>query len=202
MKKKGLFIAFEGADGVGKSTIINKIIPILMKQNNFTDYVYFHWKPIKKGMSINHIPSSPSQDPRGKSPRNVLLSLVFLSYHYLCYLYGYFFILKPQIKKNRLIIADRYTYDIFLDPKRFRLILPKWILKLFIKLTPQPHTTVALVAAPEVIISRKPELSKTEIEQYQDLLTNHNLIKRLIIQNAEATPNEIVCELMEKLKKL
>jgi thymidylate kinase len=202
MKKKGLFIAFEGADGVGKSTIINKIIPILMKQNNFTDYVYFHWKPIKKGMSINHIPSSPSQDPRGKSPRNVLLSLVFLSYHYLCYLYGYFFILKPQIKKNRLIIADRYTYDIFLDPKRFRLILPKWILKLFIKLTPQPHTTVALVAAPEVIISRKPELSKTEIEQYQDLLTNHNLIKRLIIQNAEATPNEIVCELMEKLKNL
>lgn len=202
MKKKGLFIAFEGADGVGKSTIINKIIPILMEQNNFTDYVYFHWKPIKKEMSINHIPSSPSQDPRGKSPRNILLSLVFLSYHYLCYLYGYFFILKPQIKKNRLIIADRYTYDIFLDPKRFRLILPKWILKLFIKLTPQPHTTVALVAAPEVIISRKPELSKTEIEQYQDLLTNHNLIKRLIIQNAEATPNEIVCELMEKLKNL
>lgn len=202
MKKKGLFIAFEGADGVGKSTIINKIIPILMEQNNFTNYVYFHWKPIKKEMCINRIPSSPSQDPRGKDPRNLLLSLVFLSYHYLCYLYGYFFILKPQINKKRLIIADRYTYDIYLDPKRFRLNLPKWILKLFIKLTPQPHTTVALVAAPEVIISRKPELSKTEIEQYQDLLTNHNLIKRLIIQNAEATPNEIVCELMEKLKNL
>lgn len=199
MKKKGLFIAFEGADGVGKSTIINKTIPILMEEKNFHEYLYFHWKPIKKEICYNRIPSSVAQNPRGKSIRNPIASLAFLFYHYLCYIYGYIFIIKPNLRKNRLVIADRYAYDIFLDPTRFRLKLPKWILKLFIKLTPQPHKTVALVAAPEVIISRKPELSKTEIEQYQDLLTNHNIIKRLIIQDAEATPDEIVSELIKKI---
>ena len=200
MKKKGLFIAFEGADGVGKSTIINKTIPKLMEENAFHEYLYFHWKPIKKEICFNQIPSFVAQDPRGKVPRNSIASLFFLFYHYICYIYGYFFIIKPNLRKNRLIIADRYTYDIFLDPTRFRINLPRWILRLFIRMVPQPHKTVALVAAPEVIISRKPELSKTDIEQYQDLLTNHNLIKRLIIQDAEATPDEIVSELIKNFK--
>lgn len=202
MNKKGLFICFEGADGVGKSTIINKIVPILMEQNSFADYVYFHWKPIKKEMCINRIPSSPSQDPRGKNPRNLLLSLVFLSYHYLCYLYGYFFILKPQIKKERLIIADRYTYDIYLDPKRFRLSLPKWILRAFVKLLPQPNVTIALTASPETIISRKPELSVDEIEQYQTNLVKSSIVKHLVVQNADKTPDEITKELISQLETL
>ncbi|MBQ8570917.1 MAG: hypothetical protein IJ444_05365 [Kiritimatiellae bacterium] len=199
MNKKGLFICFEGADGVGKSTIINKTIPKLMEENNFHEYLYFHWKPIKKEICFNRVPSSAAQNPRGKSIRNPIASLAFLFYHYLCYIYGYIFIIKPNLRKNRLVIADRYAYDIFLDPTRFRLKLPKWILKLFIGMTPLPHTTIALVAAPEVIISRKPELSKTEIEQYQDLLTKHNLIKRLIIQNAEASPDEIINQLLKNI---
>ena len=202
MNKKGLFICFEGADGVGKSTIINKIVPILMEQNSFADYVYFHWKPIKKEMCINHIPSSPSQDPRGKNPRNLLLSLVFLSYHYLCYLHGYFFILKPQINQKRLIIADRYTYDIYLDPKRFRLNLPKWILRAFVKILPQPDITIALTASPETIISRKPELSVDEIEQYQTNLVKSSIVKHLVIQNADGAPDEIVKDIFNKLNSI
>jgi hypothetical protein len=173
-----------------------------MEQKNFTDYVYFHWKPIKKEMCINHIPSSPSQDPRGKDPRNFLLSLVFLSYHYLCYLYGYFFILKPQINKKRLIIADRYTYDIYLDPKRFRLNLPKWILRAFVKMLPQPDITIALTASPKTIISRKPELSIDEIEQYQTNLVKSSIVKHLVVQNADKTPDEVTKELFSQLEKL
>jgi hypothetical protein len=105
----------------------------------------------------------------------------------LCYLYGYFFILKPQINKKRLIIADRYTYDIYLDPKRFRLNLPKWILRAFVKMLPQPDITVALTASPETIISRKPELSVDEIKQYQTTLVKSSIVKHLVVQNADKT---------------
>lgn len=188
--KSGLFLAFEGADGVGKSTVMRIAIPLLVQQGGFSGYTFFHWKPIPGGVHSDSIPEGDSQNPRGKSPRNPLASLLYLFFHWLTFWRGFLVFLRPALKANRLVIADRYIYDVLLDPTRFRLRLPRWALRIFVSTLPQPASIIALHASPETIRRRKPELTPAEIEHYQRALLSLSP-KRLIPILAEAKPQAV-----------
>ncbi len=105
---------------------------------------------------------------------------------------GYMRSVRPVLKCNYLVIADRYAYDVLLDPKRFRIRLPDMFLRLFVRTLPHPDITLAFVADPATIISRKPELSIMEIELYQSKIQS-GVIPYLKIVNAEPSP-ELVAE--------
>ena len=164
------FIAVEGADGVGKSTVLRLLIPVLVWKGEFNGFLFFHWKPVKKNIFLDAIPKDDPHNPRGKAVRNPLASLAFLAHHWLDFQFGYWQHVRPAIRAGRLVIADRYTYDVLLDPKRFRLRLPDWVLKLFVRTIPHPDLTLILCASPAVIHSRKPELTQEEIDCYQTRL--------------------------------
>ena len=190
------FLAIEGADGVGKSTILRLLVPELVKRGGFKGYLFFHWKPIKRNLSYDAIPNDDPHDPRGKEPRNSLASIVFLVHHWLDFQVGYWRFIRPAIRAGRLVVADRYTYDVLLDPKRFRLKLPAWILRLFVRTIPRPDRTVLLHADPAVIRTRKPELSEEEIARYQNALLECLPIRNPIHLDANRNPKEIVGEVV------
>lgn len=189
------FLAIEGADGVGKSTVLRLLIPELVKRGQFTGYLFFHWKPIKKNLSYDAIPDDNPHDPRGKRPRNSVASLVFLAHHWLDFQMGYWRFIRPAMRSGRLVVADRYTYDVLLDPKRFRLRLPAWVLRLFVRTIPRPQRAILLHADPAVIRARKPELSEAEIDEYQSALRCCRLIQGSMPVDAGRTPDEIVAEI-------
>ena len=66
-------------------------------------------------------------DPRGRPLRSGIVSLVFLMWHVLGFWWGYLRRVRPLLVKNHAVIGDRYAYDIFLDPRRFRLRLPDFV---------------------------------------------------------------------------
>ena len=193
------FIAIEGADGVGKSTILRLLIPELIKRGGYKGYLFFHWKPIKENLSYDAIPGDNPHDPRGKRPRNSVASLVFLAHHWLDFQMGYWRYIRPAMRSGRLIVADRYTYDVLLDPKRFRLRLPAWVLRLFVRTIPRPERAILLHADPAVIHARKPELTEAEIEEYQSALLSCLLIRAALPIEAEQTPEEIVEGIIRRL---
>lgn len=190
------FLALEGADGVGKSTVLRLLVPELVRRGGFNGYLFFHWKPVKGNLSYDTIPGDDPHDPRGKEPRNPLASLVFLAHHWLDFQLGYWRYIRPAIREGRLVVADRYTYDVLLDPKRFRLKLPTWILRLFVRTIPRPDRAILLHADPAVIRSRKPELSKSEIASYQAALLDCPPIRNSILIDANRKPKEIVGEVI------
>ena len=192
------FIAIEGADGVGKSTVLRLLVPELVKRGGFSGYLFFHWKPCKAELSYDAIPGDDPHDPRGKKPRNPLASLVFLVHHWLDFQLGYWRFVRPAIRAGRLVVADRYTYDVLLDPMRFRLKLPAWILRLFVQTIPRPERAILLHADPAVIRGRKPELSETEIAAYQLALLGCRDIRGPLSVDAGRRPEEIVDEIIRR----
>lgn len=190
------FLAIEGADGVGKSTVLRLLVPELVKRGGFNGYLFFHWKPIKSNLSYNAIPGDNPHDPRGKEPRHPLANLVFLTHHWLDFQLGYWRFIRPAIRSGRLVVADRYTYDVLLDPKRFRLKLPAWILRLFVRTIPRPDRAILLHADPAIIRARKPELTEREITIYQTTLLSCRSIREAIPVKAERSPAEIVAQIV------
>ncbi len=194
----GLFITFEGADGVGKSTIIEKIIPRLESMLGVKETLFFHWKPTAENISVGEMKKSAPHDPREKGPRNGFQSIVFLCYHWLTFCLGYARFVLPQRARNRIVVADRYTYDILLDPRRFRLNLPKWLLRVFVRTLPQADVVLALVAKPETIVARKHELSIDEINDYQNQLES-GIIAHVLLVNADASPGQVAQDAFSKI---
>lgn len=191
------FLAIEGADGVGKSTVLRLLLPKLVQSGGFSGYAFFHWKPIRDSFHFDEIPADDPHDPRAKDPRLPILSLVFLARHWIQYQVGYWRRVRPALRTGRLVVADRYTYDVALDPTRFRLRLPAWVLRLFVRTLPRPDAAILLTAPPDVIHARKSELSEAEISAYQTALCSCQVIRRPVHIDASPTPMEIVSSIVQ-----
>jgi len=189
--RRGKFIAILGADGVGKSTVLRLLAP------KFGSFVFFHWKPVKNGMHRNMIPGNNPQDPRGRNPRNPVVSFVYLVYHWLGFWFGYSRFIRPELRRGNTVVADRYAHDILLDPARFRLNLPDWLLRGMVRTLPRADVVIGLVAEPETITARKPELPPAEIAAYQEKLKS---VPGIVIINAEAAPEAVAEEVAEACK--
>lgn len=164
----GPFIVFVGADGVGKSSVIDGCTSFMVSLTGKSDVLLFHWKPTRASVRRAGELTGGPQDPRGMQMRSPLLSPFFLCYHWLGFWAGYLRYVLPAVSRNRAVIGDRYAYEFLLDPERLRLNLPKWLRYLASFTTPKPDLVIGLVAQPETVASRKQELSVDEIERYQD----------------------------------
>jgi thymidylate kinase len=170
----GYTIAFIGVDGAGKTTIINKISPILSAAVHNEIY-YEHMRP-------NLLPSISSlfgknksskvvTNPHDKNPSGFFGSMFRLAYYSLDYIFGYWFKVYPSIvKKPSLWIFDRYFYDYLIDQKRGRINLPLWIIEGLSFFIPKPNLIICLGGNPKLIYERKKEISLKEVQRQIDSL--------------------------------
>ena len=147
-------VCFLGPDGSGKSTVISEVIARL--EGTTKEIACYHLKPNftkQKGIPI------PVIDPHAKPPRSMILSAGKIVYWLLLYWYNMIF---HGYKNLTLRIWDRYYYDLLIDPKRYRYGAPIWFAKFIGKLMPKPDLFILLDAPPEVLQSRKREVSTEE----------------------------------------
>ena len=194
----GHFIVLEGADGVGKSTVLDAILPWIPEWCAGRKAYDFHWKPVtlRSGKRI----AAPPVDPRSNTPRSSLASFAYLAFHLLGFWWGWLIRIRPLLAKSHCVVGDRYSYDLFLDPKRFRLKLPDWTCRLAALLAPSPSVTVGLFADPTEVHERKPELTAEEISTYQQRWRSLATGRRNMVSvSASGSPEEVTLRVKKSI---
>lgn len=206
-KPSGAVVAVLGVDGVGKSTVISAIEPILWKATHGALEVK-HLRPgllppLAKLKGRQAVKVGPVLDPHGSKPSGLIGSLVRLIYLTVDYVFGYWFALRPLIAKQpTVVLFDRYCYDMALDPRRFRIGLEGSIVGWFLRLIPKPDAILCLYAEPNVIALRKQELPTAEISRQVKAL--RKFVKgntRAVLVSTEGTPEEVRDRVLEALLK-
>ena len=195
----GVVIAILGVDGAGKSTVINAIKPVLdMATHNATFVQHLRpglLPPLARIKGKDNMQPGVVADPHSSTPSGFFGSLLRLAYLTTDYIFGYWLKIRPKI-----VIFDRYAYDMLLDPRRFRIKLPAYLIKLFIYFIPKPHLTFCLYGNAEIIAARKQELSVSETTKQINALKAlaHKQKHSVLI----STENEIVKTRNEILNRL
>ncbi|EKD46962.1 MAG: thymidylate kinase-like protein [uncultured bacterium] len=173
----GLFVVVLGPDGSGKSTLVNALLNDL--QRAFRRTWRFHWRPglLPKlgGGSSTCLQTDNSKSTAASPPKKAkygkAVSLLRYGYYLLDFILGYWAVVYPRRAQTTLILGERWYYDVIASPERYGFNLPQWLLRFGKLLIPLPDLTILLVADPENIHARKPELSPDEIKEQLDRLT-------------------------------
>lgn len=163
---KGLWLVLIGPDGVGKTSVAKGIF--LEVADRFESLRYHHWIAPWTHPLYFDVPDGGGRfepDPcRGGFIGN-FLSLVRLARNVLRAWLGYLLRIRPHLRRNRLVLGDRYLFNYLLDPKSVRYgAAPCWV-RLALRLVPKPDIVISLVADPDVIHARKDELTVAEIKE-------------------------------------
>lgn len=171
LRPAGRMIAVLGTDGAGKSTVIDEILPVLKSMTHGSIEVH-HLKPdllppLGRFRGVKYEPGHICTNPHGSKPSGTIGSLIRISYLMCDYVLGYWLKIRLRLAKipAGLWVFDRYAYDMLIDPRRFRISLPNWIIRLFVFFAPRPDLTICLGGDTATLYARKPETSLDEVKR-------------------------------------
>ena len=149
-RRNGCLIAFVGVNGSGKTTLTKNVLtayfPLSRTVNGQVGY-YFGWmpfSPLSKMVSNRltkknkHLFKEMSEKKKGFFVRET-----FFFFNYLEYLSRYLIVVRPQLVRNKLVVTDRYFYDLY---GQYHSAAESWILPLLLRLYPQPDYLFVLDA--------------------------------------------------------
>ncbi len=207
VRPPGMMVAILGTDGSGKSTVISAVKPVLDAATH-GDLKVKHLRPGLlpplsrfKGKAL--VQEGVTVDPHSSQVSGTVGSIVRLLYLITDYIIGYWTIVRPKIARSPTIfLFDRYAYDLAMDPRRFRIRLPGWLLNLAAKLAPTPDLIFCLDADPEEIYQRKKELPlqevKRQVQFLRDFAKHH---PRAVLVSTSGTVEESRDHFFEALRQ-
>lgn len=193
----GLSIAFLGADGAGKSTLIRRVTEELGE--SFRQVRYCHLRP---GVlpARNGTGGAPVVDPHGRPLRGAAASVAKLLHFWADYVIGGFVWLYPLRVRSTLVIFDRYYHDLLADPRRYRygasLKLARW-LGLAV---PQPDLCFVLDVPAEVLQARKQEVPFAESRRQREAyIETAACLRGARVIDASRPIDEVVARTLEEV---
>lgn len=160
----GILVSVLGPDGVGKSTLIEGLPDAFGA--SFLRRRVFHWRPEAFSRRRNN---RSVTDPHGQVPRGTLISMAYLAAFFVDSWIGYLIRVRPLLAGSGLVQFDRYFHDVLVDPQRYRYGGPKWFAALLCRLLPEPDLVILLDAEEDLILERKTELTRAEIQHQREL---------------------------------
>ncbi len=204
--QKGLLIALIGVNGSGKSTLTRKLLEHYQPSTSHLgikqSYYYFGWKPTFPLTSLlSHLLKKNNTKTfqainlhQKKIPLFSLTQEILFIYLFFEFYYRYRTEILPLIKKNQLVICDRYFYDIYGQyPYAKNSIIIKPLLKLF----PKPHFTYVLDVDEKSLQTR----TKTDKNHSQISSIERTLLPLEYVQqqrkNYHALSNFLRCKIID-----
>jgi thymidylate kinase len=197
-KPAGVLIVLLGPDGCGKSTLLKTLRERLRAAALTADTVYLGpWGqsvlPLQKILSRFHITPYRAQDKAfyaGKNAaRQTPKDFNLWRQNFKAWLYyfavavelwfRYFKFVLPKLRQGKIVLADRYIYDLLVGyksrPMDYHWGIRSWLCRRY----PRPYLTLLLDAPPEVIHRRKPQLPISQLvevrQAYADFRQEYDL---------------------------
>jgi energy-coupling factor transporter ATP-binding protein EcfA2 len=158
--ERGLFVALVGPDGVGKTTVATALAAAVDGPT-----AYFHFCPlIRKPLQSEPEADTQPYPEKGDESGLALLGWIRLARNVLRMWVGYLVRVKPAVRKGVFVMGDRWAYGYLVQPGALKFYGPAWMARLALRLLPQPDVVINFTAPPQLIRSRKAELSLERIE--------------------------------------
>ncbi len=164
LQPPGVTVVLCGADGSGKSTAAQAVMDGLSGTFPPAKVHHYHWKPPMFSAG-RRAARGPATDPHGQPARNPILSLCYFAFHWLEFFLGSHLRLRPITFRGGLVLIDRFYYDFFVDQRRYRLSVPRFLIRLGHFFLKKPDLVVLLDAPANVLQSRKQEVALAETER-------------------------------------
>lgn len=161
----GLFVLLVGPDGSGKSTLAHDLPELC--GGAFRRELRYHWRPEflpRPGALVRREKADPTT-PHLHAPRGRTVSLLFLGYYWVDYLLGGWLRIWPFRMRTGLFVNERGWWDMAVDPRRYRLDVPPWLVRALGMFLPRPDLALVLKASPSVLLQRGSELAEKEIRR-------------------------------------
>ena len=160
----GFTILLVGPDGAGKSTLASAL-PELLK-GPFKKHATSHWRPgiLPRPGSLTGRSMPDAADPHARAPFGRIPSLLLLGYYWADFVLGEVAFTRLRIRTG-LIVCERGWWDLAVDPRRYRLDVPPWLVRTLGSVLRRPDLTLVLSASADTLLSRKHEIDRPEIER-------------------------------------
>jgi thymidylate kinase len=169
MHPPGKFIVLVGPDGAGKSSVAKALL--FHFNTLYRSSYYFHWLPPILGhfsTPIINTVSLPFVRKVGLLSRG--LSLARLLKHFLHAVLSYYARVRPLLSRGSAVVGDRFIYNYFLNPHSVNYHGGASPLNAAFRFLPKPDVLAVITAPADVILSRKQELSVSEIESHYNTI--------------------------------
>ena len=160
-QRKGTLIALIGVNGAGKTTLTNKLIEtyrpfteLIGKEINGYYYGWVPFSPLAK-VATKLFRKRNTFKEASKIDQNYRFSLLqegLFCYNYIDYSLRYLFQIYPLLRKGKIIVTDRYFYDLY---GQYLYAEKSLGISLLIKLFPKPDHLFVLEANTNRIMNRE-----------------------------------------------
>jgi thymidylate kinase len=167
LRPSGRLWTVSGPDGAGKTALLAALTPLVARRI-LVDVERFHTRPYLVPRLGRVVPMRAERrrallHERGyEAQLGAAKSLVRLVLLLVDYGLGYWLRVRPRLARGRLVVFDRYVQDYLVDPRIRGLDLPLRLLAACARLVPRGARHVYVLARPETLRGRKPELSPEE----------------------------------------
>ncbi|MFM2667062.1 hypothetical protein AAFX24_19925 [Vibrio mediterranei] len=169
--KLGCSLSFSGPDGSGKSTLVDVLYTLFVKTKIVNELNHFLPNGFKNLHQIKIVPKPKAvkkqsyTEPYSLKNASIPSSILRLAYYYLTFLTVWFKYIKPGLILNRVVVFDRYMYDLAIDPSRARISISRGKVSTLFQFIPQISIPFAILAKAQTLVERKNEIGINKAEE-------------------------------------